>query len=168
MKSTLPPTAQHQLASALREMERDWHDRGFISSLRTYCNNSYDFPYSQLRKLVRLNYIRPISNSKRNKTYKWNAGQIISYEHTAQLILKNIKHVKKEHITLPKTLTGFSTHNINSDTEELQHDPTANERDHQGSNASMAIKIVLILKENGVPDERVEQAALSIIKLFTS
>jgi hypothetical protein len=79
------------LIHTIKSMLADWKQLGYIRSLSSYCNNSTEYPYSQLRKMENMGMIRSISKSKRNKTYEWIGEIPTSLESTAQRIINGSK-----------------------------------------------------------------------------
>jgi len=172
--------ARLQLAEVLKKMLDDWNDKKYINSLRSYCGG-YEFPYSQLRKMEDMKYIRPFSSARKNKTYEWIGGNVPSFEGLAQRIMNNIarddskmyrtKYNDAPEEEAPKGSFGFMQRGKGNPLvsmgigQEYQAKVAQAEKNEQDE-TSLAIKIAMILKENALPDDRVEPVTKSILSLL--
>lgn len=158
-----------QLIQTLEQILKDWKELGHIKSLINYCNNSTEFPYSQLRKMEKMGLIRSLSQSKRNKTYEWTGEPNPYLEHIAQQIINYTGEQEKQNFKRLGTMElndqqvrsgiiGFLKPDGSDKQEQIKkqaHDLT-----------KLTVKITLILQKNGVPDDRIEPITTSILSLL--
>lgn len=162
-----------QLIQTLELMINDWTKDGVIQSLITYCNNTTEFPYSQLRKMEKMGLIRSLSSSKRNKTYEWLgdahpnleiiAQSIINYtgEKSNQPSLMTFKTGKTPYEKLGIGMSSLRKYKTdNSEPEDLQTESQSQDL------TKLTIKIALILQKNGVPEDKIEPITASILSLL--
>ncbi len=169
-----------QLIQTLERIINDWLKDGVIQSLITYCNNSTEFPYSQLRKMEKMGIIRSLSSSKRNKTYEWLGEDHPNLEHIAQSII-NFTGKQQQHQQPQISQPSLSTYKtgrtelikLGVGMSALQNfetngkDPVAIETESQHQDLTkLTIKIALILQKNGVSEDKMEPITASILSLL--
>ena len=148
-----------QLIQTLEQILRDWNELGHIKSLINYCNNSTEFPYSQLRKMEKMGLIRSLSSSKRNKTYEWLGDAHPNLENIAQSII-NYTGVNPY---LEKMGIGLS--HIQKNDPNYEPDVIKTESKTQDL-TKLTIKIALILQKNDVSEDKIESITASILSLL--
>jgi hypothetical protein len=162
-----------QLIQTLELIINDWQKDGVIQSLITYCNNSTEFPYSQLRKMEKMGSIRSLSSSKRNKTYEWRGDAHPNLEQIAQSIInytgktenQNFKHLSTSELSdgeKRSALIGFLRPGETKRKEEEQKQ----DKDQPLDLTKLTIKIALILQKNGVSEDKIEPITASILSLL--
>lgn len=148
-----------QLIQTLELMINDWTKNGVIQSLITYCNNSTEFPYSQLRKMEKMGLIRSLSSSKRNKTYEWLGDAHPNLENIAQSII-NYTGVNPYFEKM-----GIGLSHIQKNDPNYEPDVIKTESKTQDL-TKLTIKIALILQKNDVSEDKIESITASILSLL--
>jgi hypothetical protein len=152
------------LIHTIKSMLADWKQLGYIRSLSSYCNNSTEYPYSQLRKMENMGMIRSISKSKRNKTYEWIGEIPTSLESTAQRIINGSKSrseiLKQMNIGIHRDLGNGFIDCQNQSSKYQQSLPSELDK------TKLAVRITLILQRNEIPEDKIESIAKSILSLF--
>lgn len=164
-----------QLIQTLQIMINEWLNNGVIQSLIHYCNNSTEFPYSQLRKMEKMGLIRSLSSSKRNKTYEWLGEAHPNLEHIAQSIInftgKQQQRTQPSLMTFKTGDTAFKKLGIGMSTLKKDEIETGEPDDLQTESKSqdltkLTIKIAFILQKNGVSEDKIEPITASILSLL--
>lgn len=148
-----------QLIQTLELMINDWTKNGVIQSLITYCNNSTEFPYSQLRKMEKMGLIRSLSSSKRNKTYEWLGDAHPNLENIAQSII-NYTGVNPYFEKMGIGLSHIQKNDPNHEPDFIKTESKTQDL------TKLTIKIALILQKNGVSEEKIEPITASILSLL--
>lgn len=148
-----------QLIQTLELMINDWTKNGVIQSLITYCNNSTEFPYSQLRKMEKMGLIRSLSSSKRNKTYEWLGDAHPNLENIAQSII-NYTGVNPYFEKMGIGLSHIQKNDPNYEPDFIKTESKTQDL------TKLTIKIALILQKNGVSEEKIEPITASILSLL--
>lgn len=164
--------AKLHVANKLKNMFSDWKTNGYVNSLTSYCEGT-SFPYSHLRKMEGMGLLKSFTESNRKKTYQWTAGEDVNFESLAALIINSGNPSRKT-----------SEQKKNSETSNIpefnylhigkgQNAPMGFQRvnkqepkDAPKDQIKTAVKIALILKENGVPDDKVESITSAILPLI--
>jgi len=162
-----------QLINTLQIMMNDWQKNGVMQSLIYYCNNSTEFPYSQLRKMEKMGLLRSLSMSKRNKTYEWRGPENPNLENIAQNIInftgKNIENTSKmqrlstmglDDDQKSKAIFGF----LKPESKILQEKEQKQKSEQDIT--KLTVKIALILQKHEVPEDKIEPITSQILGLL--